>query len=418
MSSSIVTKLQGVKSARHTPDANHKHRYEIDGFVPVTEIVKFKAKEQGGDFPWQNPRMRTPNVNIAKIVGETLDEAPESFASRNRGITIIASQADLSKENERGEKQLVITTDSNEGLLDGGTTTTKIVSKLEDGWSDQSNSAFVRVRVLCGDYTDDEIVEIAEALNTSEQVRSSDLANFRGDYDKLKKVLNTTGLQVSYYDGDNSNKRDYTVVEILQLLNLFGPMDLETEDWDPSVSYRSKETCISNFCGENCKNRGLTQKQAQAEYEELFDVLPYIIEMYEFIPAELPDLYNAGGGKFGGISFVSQATGNTTKHVLPLTQKAITYTPKSGWRFPMLAALRPCLAKKSGQYYFKYDPKKVIAAIGVKLFKQVVEASRDFSGKLTQVGRQPQLYRNMAGMVETAILKNPDKFAFTKAASE
>jgi hypothetical protein len=209
-------------------------------------------------------------------------------------------------------------------------------------------------------------------------------------------------------------------VEILQLLNLFAPMALDTEDWDPSVSYRSKETCIDNFCGEVArqKSRGLTKAACKAEFEELFDVLPYIIEMYEFIPAELPDLYNASGGKFGGISFVSQATGNTTKHVLPLTQKAITYTPKSGWRFPMLAALRPCLAKRNGQYYFKSDPKKVIEYLGVKLFKQVVEASREYSGKLTQVGRQPQLYRNMAGMVETAILKNPDKFAFTKAASE
>jgi hypothetical protein len=195
-SSTVVTKLQGVKSARHTPDANHKHRYEIDGFVPVTEIVKFKAKEHGGDFPWQNPRMRTPNVNIAKIVGETLDESPESFASRNRGITIIASSADLSKENERGEKQLAITTDASEGLLDGGTTTTKIVSKFEDGWADDTkNPAFVRVRVLCGEYSDAEIVEIAEALNTSEQVRSSDLANHRGEYGVDEPGKKVTGLK-------------------------------------------------------------------------------------------------------------------------------------------------------------------------------------------------------------------------------
>lgn len=420
MSSSVsVVKLQGVRSARHTPDANHKSRYEVTGFVPVEEIAKLKSQRRGGTFPWQNPRERTPNVNIAKLVKETLDESPTSLGTKNRGITIICGHADLSKENDKGEKQFAITVEDNEGLLDGGTTTNAIIDKLENGWLDDSkHPAFVQVRVLCGEYSNDEIAEIAEALNTSEQVRSSDLANFRGDYDKLKKVLETTGLQIQYFDGENENKRDYSVVEILQLLNLFAPMDLETDDgWDPSVSYRSRETCISNFCGENHDSRGLTKKQAAAEFEELFDVLPYIIEMYEYIPAELPGLYNANGGRFGAVSFIAQKPGNTTEHVLPLTRKAITYSPKSGWRFPMLAALRPCLAKRGGQYYFKYDPKKVIAHLGVKLFKKVVSAASEFSGKMTQVGRQPSLYRDMAKTVEMAILKDPDKYAFTKAAS-
>lgn len=412
-----TVKLFGVRSGRHFPDpSNRKGFYSIEGHIPVEEVVTFQPKERGGTFPWQNPRMRLSNNNIAELIKQTLDDEPESFCGLNRGITIVAGDAELSKENSNGEKTLTITVDdTREGLLDGGTTTGIIIDSLQDG---QITSALVKITVLCGPYGDDEITALSEALNTSEQVRESDLANHRGDYNKLKEILarpELSRLKVGYFDGDKDNKVDYNVVEIIQLLNLFVPMDANTDEWDASTAYCNKAGCVANFCGrgKGTLDTQKAQKEQKATFEEMFGVLPSLLMLFERIPERMPELYTATGGRFGALAFIKQSK---KIHVLPFTGAKINYAPKTAWVYPILAALRPCLIKRGGSYAWKCDPFKVIEAEGAKLFKVIVDQYHEHKDKLAAAARKPSLYRDLANRVEMAIIKNPSKFEFSRSA--
>ena len=71
-------------------------------------------------------------------------------------------------------------TSKKRGLVDGGTTVGALLAAIAGGFTQsqlREEQQFVKLQVSCGPWTDEEVVDLAEALNTSVQVDSFSIAN-------------------------------------------------------------------------------------------------------------------------------------------------------------------------------------------------------------------------------------------------
>ena len=147
----------------------------VTGFVNVNDIALFSPEA----MPWINPRLftETPTKKIPKTITESVLNEPNKFHRRNRGITVIAPNATLKDGNLVVERW-----PEKSGLLDGGTTVSTLVKNLASVENADAPDAFVRVEFLVGNYSNDEVVEVAESRNTSQQVSAFSIRKSRGRF--------------------------------------------------------------------------------------------------------------------------------------------------------------------------------------------------------------------------------------------
>ena len=95
--------------------------FEQEGKKIYLAVVK--AKDLPKDFEdWReiNPRDPKTSSGVAKKIADTLQNQPECFLFRNRGLTLLSNS--VSFDNETNELSVEFSDKSMHGLLDGGHT--------------------------------------------------------------------------------------------------------------------------------------------------------------------------------------------------------------------------------------------------------------------------------------------------------
>jgi len=365
------------KEGRRTSDPTNPNRYSFIGLTPVAEALKF----QPGNIPWVNPRLPNPKSKMARVIKGSVFENRGKFHLLNRGVTVIAEDGKLEQEvlhTEFGSAK-------KRGLIDGGTTIAALADALAEGFTqspDKEDSQLFRVQVFCGRWTDEEVVDLAEALNTSVQVDSFSIANLAGTFDWIKETLrkNRAPFKVSYFTNDEG---EVGIDDIVQWLGLF-MMD------EPHTAYTSKEKCLEHF--EN--NADL--------YKKCESVLLDIIKLSEYVPFQAKLLYNASGNhKFGRLGIIADSTKGST-YKLPVLGETIDYAPHKAWVFPLMASLKPALDKALNPYKWRKDPFKIFDKLSSEL---VTKVNRSYGSLQTfnAVGKNPDLYELLMEKVENTL---------------
>lgn len=318
---------------------------------------------------------------MAKIIKASVFENRGEFHLLNRGVTIIADDGKLEHEIlaatfGRGKKR---------GLVDGGTTVGALLQAIADGFTQNQNKEeqqFLKVQVFCGPWTDEEVVDLAEALNTSIQVDSFSIANLAGEFDWIKNALaqKSVKFKVSYFANDEG---EISVDDVVQWLALF-LMD------EPSGAYSSKERCLKHF-----EDNG-------SEYQKFSEVLVDIIKLAEHVPLQAKSQYNSSGNhKFGRLSIISDATKGST-YTLPVLGQTIDYAPHKAWVFPLMASLKPALDTSKSPFRWKKDPFKLFDRLAPEL---VTKVNRSYSSlqNFNAVGKNPDLYEILMEKVKAEI---------------
>jgi len=318
---------------------------------------------------------------MARAIKASVVDNRGKFHLLNRGVTLIADDGKLDQE--------ILTVDfgsaKKRGFIDGGTTISALVDAIANGFVQSSvkeEIQFLKVQVFCGLWTDEEVVDLAEALNTSTQVDSFSIANLSGKFDWVKKALEKqrVSFKVSYFTNDTG---EVGVDDIVQWLALF-MVD------EPSMAYSSKEKCLEHL------------ETNLAEYRKCESVLVDIIKLSEYIPFHSKALYNASGNhKFAKLMIIADST-KGSMYSLPVLGQTIEYAPHKAWVFPLLASLRPALDKSSAPYGWKKDPFKVFDHVAQEL---VIKVNRSYSQLQTfnAVGRNPDLYELLMEKVEKLV---------------
>jgi hypothetical protein len=261
-------------------------------YVAVVNIKEVPAALED----WRDLNVRDPKITggVAQKIEGTLQENPESFFYRNRGITIIADK--ITFDNKTGVVEMEMVDKDQNGLLDGGHTFSVIrnfIASLPPEKSEEYN-AFVKVEILEGVHDHQTVVDIVESRNTSQQVKEQSIQELLKSYESIKKVLagKSYAENIAYKEYElleDGSKKTLDIKEILSYLYCF-----DTDSFDdkahPITAYSRKSGVISHF------------RDKRDSMEKYIPLLPQILELRDTIYYELPNAYNSHGGKFGMLS--------------------------------------------------------------------------------------------------------------------
>jgi hypothetical protein len=341
-----LTKLTfPVVSFRHLESPPHIAKQGYRDYFAMVEIAKLP--DLAG---WRKINVRDPKLTgaVPEAIRASVRDKQDLFAFMNRGIVLSVESAQF--DNKTYQLTLGLRDPSLHGLLDGGHTYNIVQEETEALEFPQ----YVRVEILEG-FKSEDISDLVEARNTSNQVRDQSLLNLTGEFEKLKKALSKAPYadQIAYKEYEvlsNGEPKPIDVRDIIAILTAF-----EREHFDdkthPINAYRSKAACLHHFSG-NTKS-----------YQKIYPLAADILELYDLIQLNLPELYNkARKGKFGHLTGVTTYKGKHRAR-LHFIGKDSKYGVPAGFTYPILGAFRALLEEKGGRYVWgkELDPRQMLA---------------------------------------------------------
>lgn len=340
-----LTKLTfPVVSFRHLETPPHIQKQGYRDYFAMVEISKLPDL-----VGWRKINVRDPKLTgaVPAAIRASVSDKRDLFAFMNRGIVLSVESVQF--DNKTNQLALGFRDPVLHGLLDGGHTYNILLEERESLEFPQ----YVRLEILEG-FKSEDISDLVEARNTSNQVRDQSLLNLSGEFDKLKKALSKTQYAdlIAYKEYEvlpNGEPKPVDVRDIIAILTAF-ERDHFDDKTHPINAYRSKAACLHHFEA-NTKS-----------YQKIYPLAPDILELYDLIQLYLPDLYNKGGGKFGHLTGVTTYKGKHRAH-LHFINKDSKYGVPAGFTYPILGSFRALLEEKGGRYIWgkELDPRELLA---------------------------------------------------------
>ncbi len=351
---------------------------------------------------WRKINVRDPKLKgaVPHAIRTSFREKPDMFIFMNRGIVL--SVASASFDNKSSRVTLELKDPDLHGLLDGGHTYNIMLEERVD----QSIEQFVKVEMLEG-LSHEDITQIVDARNTSNQVRDESLMNLAGDFEKLKKALDgapyVESIAFKEYELDkDGDPRPIDVREVIAILTAFD-RDHFDDKVQPINTYRSKAACLKHF------------KEHSQSYKKIYPLAREILELYDHIQEKLPELYNqvrgqtgdVSGGKFGKLTGVTfHAKFPKTHNDLLFLDKKTMYGVPDGFTYPILGAFRALLEEKNGRYVWGKNLHPVVllnGELGLKLADTIGNFALDAKNP-SKTGKSPLVWQACYQSVQVAYL--------------
>lgn len=350
---------------------------------------------------WRKINVRDPKLtgSVPNAIRASIHDQPELFVFMNRGIVLAVES--LSFDNKSSKLTITMKNPNLHGLLDGGHT----YNILQEEAASLDEPQYVKLEILEG-FLGDEIPNIVDARNTSNQVRDQSLMNLKGEFDKLKRALKGTKFEelIAYKEhevDDEGNSKPIDIREIIAILTVFD-RDHFSAQTHPINAYRSKAACLEHFAN-NTKS-----------YEKIYPLAKDILELFDHIQSQLPELYNevrgnrgdVAGGKFGKLTGVTNYKGKR-KAQLQFIAKDSAYGVPAGFVYPMLGAFRPLLEEKGGRYVWGkgLDPLKLLRGDMGKSLADTIGNFALENRNPSKTGKSPLVWQSCHQAGELAYLR-------------
>lgn len=306
---------------------------------------------------WRKINVRDPKLTgqVPRKIRESVRDSGDMFVFMNRGIVLSVQSAKF--DNQTNELTIVMDDPVEHGLLDGGHTYNILLEER----ADLDEYRYVKLEILEG-FAAEEIPQLVDARNTSNQVRDESLMNLQGAFDGIRKALkgapyaNLVAYKEYEYD-DEGNAKPIDVREVIAILAAFDRKSF-TQSQHPINSYRSKVACLKHF------------KENQEHFKPLYPLAKSILELYDEIELTLPDLYNrarpnrgdVSGGRFGKLTGVTTYK-NKKKGKTLFLQRPTDYGVPTGFIYPVLGAFRALIEETDDGYQWAegIDPLDMLA---------------------------------------------------------
>lgn len=373
----------------------------FDDTVARTYIAVLSVADLPEEFEkWRklNPRDPKPNSGVSKKIKRTLEENPDAFFFRNRGITLLVEKASF--DNQTSTASLELTDLTRHGLLDGGHTYRVIRDYVgATGEGERSElSACVRVEIIEGITNLDEAVEIVHARNTSAQVQAQGLEELLQHFEPIKQVLKGKAYEdrIAYKEYELDSKGEAKDIDIKEILSYLVCFDSEAFDGKrhPILAYSQKSEVIEHFK----KNRDRLQKY--------IPLLPRILELRDEIYLRMPEAAKKEGIHFGNLTGVIYTTNRTkmSKEELPFTGRESSYRIPSAFIYPTLAAFRNLVRIKGNKCEWKDDPIRMYEILEKDLAVRVSDQAKEMRNP-TKLGKDQATWGRCYDLVELETLR-------------
>lgn len=166
----------------------------------------------------------------------------------------------------------------------------------------------------------------------------------------------------------------------------------------PEVTHPSEESV-----DKRTEERVLHNSQVESALAITID----IIDLYDRINAELPDLYNGTGGKFGGIDAVSKMNQTKSQKFTKFYRRPIETAIPEGFLYPLVYAYSALLEKNpDGTLFWSIAPNEFFEKHMPTLVKNYRETSMQMLGRDPQkVGKEAGSYTNLFNYATLAKLQ-------------
>jgi hypothetical protein len=293
---------------------------------------------------WRRINVRDPKLtgSVPRAIRDTFTSKQDMFVFMNRGIVLAVEDAEY--DNKTNVVTIKMSDPALHGLLDGGHTYNIIMQELGNVKFPQ----FVRLEILEG-FSSEDITDVVDARNTSNQVRDESLMNLAGEFELLKRALEDAPYfnQIAFKEYEVDEKGNPKPIDVREVIAILTALDKDhfNETTHPINSYRSKAACVKHF------------KDNPKSYRKLYPLAQQILGLYDEIQYRLPELYNkargqsgsVSGGKFGKLTGVSVYEGNKSTSLYYIGKQA-KYGVPAGFVYPILGAFRALLEEKAGKY--------------------------------------------------------------------
>jgi hypothetical protein len=345
------------EQGRRLPDPVNPSVHHFEAYLPFSEAAK---------LPSGNANVRPPKENHPfKAMMETVENSPELFHLKNRGITYLCQRFQYDNRTKRLSVTLPVVPKSHLndddatpfGIADGSHTFRAVQTTVDDielfradgDWSEP----FVRVHFLAAPNPDElAIEEVVEALNTSTQVKRVTLEEYKKKFDALKDALTSSKFDISQIAfRENEDDKEWHVLEIVQRLACF-----LKDRWritPPSSMYRSKDKALQLFL-----------QDQNGEFTKLYPVVRDIITLPEFIQSSLSAFVE--GRRLGKVKGVKKQKKQFRRAG---TDYLSGYKMDGAIVLPMTAAFRHLLAIKEDSFYWKTNPYEVFKRCADDLYE-------------------------------------------------
>lgn len=348
------------------------------GEYDVYRLAPVVAKWPAGDVPDDvNPRSHDDEClrsKVARDIEDTLRNSPEDFWLANRGGYLLAERVKF--DPERAIVEITLSDADIHGMADGATTN-RIISKLQQECVENEDEALEKslanarfnLDVVVGLTDHERIGKLVQGRNRSVQVREWSLADFRGQFDWIKELIDRRGGAFKGKVGWEENAgKPVSVLDVVSLMTLFHPIYdnlIERRRRAPTVAFSSKGTA----------DRRVTDEKMEAGYKSLGPVLEDILKLHDYIYINFEPTYERynkethnKGAKLG------KRRGFENKpSTLPLTETEAPYRIDKGVIYPLLASFRALLDFSSGEARWRLSPFEFFDQYGSDLVGLLIE---------------------------------------------
>jgi hypothetical protein len=383
---------------------------DIHAFVRIRDFVN-------GAIPDKiNPRSHEgiKGGRVPQAITDSLDNNPKAFHLLNRGCLILAKKAWY--DNNSKTLHFILESEDEHGMVDGATTD-RVLENLkneaaiadfdrlkEDEIPETFKESYLYLEILAGDMENGMRIELADARNTSAQVKEFSLEDLGHGFDWLKDVLEKSELAGLVRYRENEPK-PVDVRTILALLTLFHPnWDNAKEPKEPIVAYSGKARVIDLYRDEEWRDN----------YEKLSPVVVDIIKLYDYVHVNFQEQYMRAYGpsaKLGRRTEIDYRDPQKKQRpkILPLTNQSTRYPVPDGWLYPLLASFRMLLVwpkGAKGEVKWIIDPFSYFDKYGHELVQDIVEQSEELGHNPNATGKSGMLWRALRAKVENRLLKS------------
>ena len=384
--------------------------------IPAAELRKFKDQNiqnlehyvvlaRVKDIPAglshkPNPRANTKlfSNNIYKEIQKSLlDPSDPTFHLKNKGIVITASEAKFEKGTENDILHLGFSEE--DGILDGSHT-----YRLLDKNRDQvPNNQFVRIEARVGN-VGDLLSDMAEGLNTTVQVQSQSMADYKKEFDWIKDVLKSEPYaeKIAWVESED---KEIPVNQLIRLMMALNPIKFPGTSSHPVIAYSGKSTCLEEYRAEYEENL-----KGEKTFERFKAILPEVLQLHDYFHLEAKDIYNRGNQKWEMNKNIVEKR-ERGAYQFPFTGENNKTKIHDGAFYPLFASFR-CLIevdKSTGLFKWKIPfakVKKTYQTIGAQLLDMTINSCRDFQGNVQTLGKKSGHWNNLYVTVENFVLKN------------
>ena len=359
----------------------------LDPIESEREIIKYvcyvqciSMDEEIKNWMGTNPRETKLTTNVAKSINSSL-EKNKSFHNLNRGVLISAKSVHWN--NKSGELTIILDDPSIHGNIDGGHTIKTILECKKNG--ELQDNRYVFFEIMTG-INSDNVVEFAEARNTSVQVDVKSIAELNKSFEIIKPILKqlTFNKRIQYKMNEHSNDGTITPIDIREMIAILIMFNADIyphkSDTQPVQSYSGKESSLRKFLNFSYKENNSQNKEDRNKK----DREDMILKMKPIVP-DIYNLYEKIETTFNQKGLDAKKTYKTRKYsryddneIVTKSyfyQKDLTYFVPKGIIYPILGAFRALVSVDDNDkmYKWKIDPIKVWEDIGYSLVKTVLD---------------------------------------------